>query len=50
MEHRFCIAMSVKGVAARFKSFAEFEVVIDFAVEDNDGVAVSGVDRLISPG
>ena len=50
MEHRFCIAMSVKGVAARFESFADFQVVIDFAVENNDGVTISGVNRLIPPG
>jgi hypothetical protein len=50
MEHSFCIAMSVKVVAARFESFANFEVVIDFAVEDDDGVAVCGVNRLIPPG
>ena len=49
MEHRFCIAMSVKAVAARFKSFADFEVIIYFAVEDDNGVAVGGVNRLIPP-
>lgn len=49
MEHRFCIAMSVKAVTARFESFADFEVVIDFTVEDDDGIAVGGVNRLISP-
>ena len=47
---RFCIAMSVKVVAARFESFADFEVVIDFAVEDDNGVAVGGVNRLIPSG
>jgi hypothetical protein len=42
--------MSVKFVAARFESFANFEVVINFAVEDDDRVAVSGVNRLIPTG
>ena len=37
-------------MAARFESLANFEVVIDFAVEDDDGVAILGVDWLIAAG
>jgi hypothetical protein len=37
-------------VAARFQEGADFQVVINFAVEDDHGVAVFGNDRLIAGG
>ena len=50
LEHGFRIAMGVKTMAERFEFAAHFEVVINFAIEDDYRVAVFGLNRLISPG
>ena len=50
VEHCFCIAMTVKGVTARFERFADFKVVIDFAVEDDNSIAIGRKNRLIPAG
>jgi hypothetical protein len=42
------IAVGREGVAEGLEFAAEVEVVVDFSVEDDDGVSVGGVDGLIA--
>jgi hypothetical protein len=42
------VAVGRKGVAEGLEFAAEVEVVVDFSVEDDDGVSVGGVDGLVS--
>ncbi len=37
-------------MAERFQLFADLGVIVNFAVEDNDGIAVFGAHRLIAAG
>ena len=50
VEHSFCIAMGLKPMSARRKGPANFEMIVDFAVEDDGGVAIFGKDGLIALG
>ena len=47
-ENDFGVAMSAEMVTEGFEFCAEFCEVVDFTVEDNDGVAVLSDDRLIA--
>ena len=40
MEHGLGVAMGMKLVAESFQFRPQFQMVIDFAVEDDDGVAI----------
>lgn len=41
--------MRLKAMAECFKGFADFQMVIDLAVEDDRGVAIGRINRLIAP-
>jgi hypothetical protein len=49
VEHSFGVAMRLEAVTARLECLANFEVVINLSVEDDRGVAILRVDRLIAP-
>ncbi len=42
--------MRVEAVPQLLELGTDFEVVIDFAVEDDDGVAIGRLDRLVAAG
>ena len=48
MQNRLGIAVAVETVAQRFQLLAQLQMVVDFAVEDDDGVAVVGLDGLVA--
>lgn len=50
LEDYFGVGVGVEVVAEGGEFGAEFAVVIDLAVEDDDGVAVGGVDGLFAAG
>jgi hypothetical protein len=47
-EHSFSIGVGLKAVAALLEFTANFEVIVDFAVEDDTGVAIFRKDGLIA--
>ena len=48
MQNRFGVAVGVEAMAALFQIPAQFQVIVDFAVKGDDGVAVLGQDGLIA--
>jgi hypothetical protein len=42
------VAVRVEAMAEGFELFAELEVVIDLAIEDNDSVAIVRIDGLVA--
>ena len=42
--------MSLEAVAQSFQLAPDFEMVIDFAIEDDDRIAIFGKDRLVAVG
>jgi hypothetical protein len=50
VQNGFSIAVGVEAMAAGFELFADVEVIVDFAVESDGGVAVIGNDGLIAAG
>ena len=48
MNDGFSVAVGVKLVSQFFESLAEFEVVVDLAVEDNPGGAILIVNWLLA--
>ena len=50
MQHDLGVAFGVETMAAGFEFRAQSRVVVDLAVEADDGVAVRRIDRLIAAG
>ena len=48
MEYGLGIAMGMETVAKAFEFPTQLEVVIDFAVEDDDGIAITREERLVA--
>src|SRR5690348_3017613 len=48
MKNRFRVAARVESVAQPFEFLAQLAVVVDLAVEDDNGISVLGRHRLIS--
>ena len=48
IQNRFGIAAGAEAIPALFQFAAQFQVIVDLAVEDDDGVAILGNDGLIS--
>jgi hypothetical protein len=50
LKHRLRVAVRLKAMTARFEFSAKFQMVVNFAVEDDNGIAVFREDRLITFG
>jgi hypothetical protein len=50
VEDDFGVAMGVERVAEGFELLANLDVVVDFAIKDDDVVVIVGVDGLIAAG
>ena len=48
VQNRFGVAVRAEAMAALFQFPAQFQMIVDLAVEDDDGVAVLGKDGLIA--
>jgi hypothetical protein len=48
VQHGFGVGAGVEAVAARFEFRAHFQMVVNFAVEDDDGIAIRGENRLVA--
>ena len=48
IQNRFGVAVGAEAISALFQFPAQFQVIVDLAVEDDDGVAVFGHDGLIA--
>ncbi len=48
VQNRFGVAVGAEAMSALFQFAAQFQVIVDLAVEDDDGVAILGQDGLIA--